>query len=260
MDINANNPTFHLSLPKLKTVTGSVSLAGLRGIDIPELRSIGENPRRWAPSGGLYIGAVDDDWYFRCTNCRPVYLTSFSAPKLRNVVGRIAFDAALELINISFPSLKRAGEIRMNNTLAFESENGLEMPEFRYVGKLQIVGKEARCEGWENLFCKGGVEGNYSCGREDVISSPEEARRWPHFPPGCEGKKVLPAKDTFDGMDWMEWVSGKVWADCYAEMMRYCVRGHTFRTGFLVTVGLVVVAMFVMWCVFKSWLRKRLLW
>jgi hypothetical protein len=185
-----------------------------------------------------------------------VYLTSFSAPKLRDVAGRIAFDSAPDLSTISFPSLKRAGEIRMNNTPALELENGLEMPEFRHVGNLRIVGKEARCEGWENLFCKGGVGGNYSCGREDVISSPEESKRWLHFPPGCEGKKVLPLKDTFDRMDWIEWVSRKVWAGCYAEMMQYCVRGYTLRTGFLVTVGLAVAAMVIMWCVFKSWLRK----
>lgn len=254
--INANNPAFHLSLPKLEKVTGSVSLAGLKGVDIPELQSIGENPSWSAPAGGLYVGAADDGWGFRCTNCRPVYLTFFSAPKLRNVVGRISFDSAPELSNISFPSLKGAGEIRTKNTLALESENGLEMPEFKHVGKLQIVGKEARCEGWEHLFCNGGVGGGYSCGREDAISSPEEARRWPNFPPGCEGK-VFPVKNTFDRMGWMEWVSEKVWADCYAERTQYCVRGHTLRTGFLVTVGLVVVVMVISF-VFKSWLRKRL--
>ncbi|KAH6722838.1 hypothetical protein BKA61DRAFT_726839 [Leptodontidium sp. MPI-SDFR-AT-0119] len=254
--INANNPAFHLSLPKLEKVTGSVSLAGLKGVDIPELQSIGENPSWSAPAGGLYVGAADDGWGFRCTNCRPVYLTSFSAPKLRNVVGRISFDSAPELSNISFPSLKGAGEIRTKNTLALESENGLEMPEFKHVGKLQIVGKEARCEGWEHLFCNGGVGGEYSCGREDAISSPEEARRWPNFPPGCEGK-VFPVKNTFDRMGWMEWVSEKVWADCYAERTQYCVRGHTLRTGFLITVGLVVVVMVISF-VFKSWLRKRL--
>lgn len=255
-----NNPNFILSLPKLTTVTATVDISGLGGIEIPELRVIGKNPRIGQPLGSLRVGAGDNDWYFRCVNCRPTYLTSFSAPKLRNVEGRIAFDTSPELRNISFPVLRSAKEIRMNNTAALELENGISMPSFRHVENVQILGAESRCDFFESLYCRGGVVGNYSCGKDVTAWNPRQAKTWPAFPPSCAGKEVLGLslpKETFDLTDHLEWLSEMIFIDCYMNMKQFCVHGYTLRTGFLVTMGFIVVATAIMWCVMKRWSRRR---
>jgi hypothetical protein len=255
-----NNPNFHLSLPKLKTVTGTVSLSGLREVEIPELRTIGRNPNYARPLGSLLVGAETDFWTVRCANCHPTFLTTFDAPKLRSVEGRIQFDTSPELTTISFPALKSAKEFMTNNTAAIELENGISMPSFRHVEHVQILGTKSRCDFFENLYCRGGVVGNYSCGTVEVWdpSQSKQFKKWPSFPPDCAGKEVLPLpKEEVDVTDWLDWMSGFIFEDCHLNYRQYCVPRRTLRTGFLVALVFFVVAMVILWCIVKRWLKKN---
>jgi len=155
--VTDNYPNLHLSLPKLKTVTVTVSLSGLREVEIPELRTIGKNPNTGRPLGSLLVGAETESWTVRCANCHPTHLDIFDAPKLRSVEGRIQLDTSLELKSIRFPVLESAKEFMTNNTAAMELEKGLSMPRFRHVEHVQILGNESRCGFFENLYCRGGV-------------------------------------------------------------------------------------------------------
>lgn len=134
ISVRDNNPNFILSLPKLKIVTGYISIEGLRRIEIQELRAIGSDISTLGAEGAtLYVGAELNDYQFQCVNCRPCYLISFSAPRLRTVEGRIVFDSSPELVNISFPVLRSAKEIMTNNTAAMKLDKGISMPSLRHV-------------------------------------------------------------------------------------------------------------------------------
>jgi hypothetical protein len=196
--VAGNNPDLSLSLLTLGAVNGMVSLSGLRKVEFPKLAIVGDynsNPLR-PREGSLLIGA-QDEWKAQCTNCLPTYLTSFSAPRLTMVMGRIQFDSSPNLRRISFPVLDFAGEFMTNNTLAMELENGLSTPRLRRVGHVQVLGTRVSCEFWKNLYCTGGVEGNYSCARTELWS-PDQThfgaikKKWPSFPPNCTGKETLP--------------------------------------------------------------------
>ncbi|KAE9376250.1 hypothetical protein N431DRAFT_479568 [Stipitochalara longipes BDJ] len=257
-----NNPNFVLSLPKLATVTGSLDISGLGGIEIPELRVIGKNPRatRGLLLGSLYVGANDNGWRFRCVDCPHTHLTTFSAPKLRKVEGRIAFDSNPDLLNINFPVLKSAKEFRINSTAALVLENGISMPSLTHVENVHIIDTESRCDFWEQLYCGGRVVGNYSCGRGSEVSN-SKTEIWPAFPPPCAVKEELGFSrlgETYDIADHLEWLSDLVFEDCYVNMNRVCVRGYSFTKGFLVTMGLFLVAARVMWWVIKRRMRHQI--
>jgi hypothetical protein len=253
--VKDNNPNFVLSLPKLAAVTGSIDISGLGAIEIPELRAIGKNHRAGPGLGSLYIGADDNSWRTRRVDNPQTYLTTFSAPKLRKVEGRIAIDASPELRNMNFPVLRSAKEIRINNTAALGLENGILMPSFTHVENVHIIGTKSRCDFWERLYCRGGVVGNYSCGRDYEVSNAEKVKIWPAFPPSCVGKELpgfSPLRETYDVADQLEWLSHLVFEDCYSNKHQFCVRGYSFTKGFQVAMGLLLVATAVMWCVIKK--------
>ncbi|KAF8856559.1 hypothetical protein BDZ45DRAFT_745317 [Acephala macrosclerotiorum] len=257
--ITDDYPNFHLSLPKLKTVTGTVSLSSLREVEIPELRTIGRNPNYARLLGSLLVGVGADFWTPRCANCHPTYLTTFDAPKLRTVEGRIQFDTSPELTSISFPILKSAKEFITNNTAAMELENGISMPSFRHVEHVQILGTESRCDFFENLYCGGGVVGNYSCGTIEVWdpSQSKQFKKWPSFPPDCAGEVHPLPKEDVDMTDRLDWMSGFIFEDCRLNYRQYCVPRRTLRTGFLVTLVFFVVTTAILWCIAKRWLKRK---
>jgi hypothetical protein len=55
-------------------------------------------------------------------------------------------------------------------------EKGILMPSFRHVENVHIVGTQSHCEYWKILYCRKGVVGNYSCGKDDIVSNPKEAK------------------------------------------------------------------------------------
>jgi hypothetical protein len=171
-----------------------ISIDGLGGIEIPELRAIGRELCPFSSGASLYVGAEHNDYQFQCVNCRPTYLTNFSAPKLRTVEGRIAFDSSPELVSISFPVLKWAKEIMINNTAAMKLDKGISMPTLRHVENVHIVDIGSYCNFFESLYCRGGVVSHYSCGKAGNASevwNERQFKTWPLFPPSCAEKGVL---------------------------------------------------------------------
>lgn len=257
--VAGNNADLVLSLPKLETATGTVSLSGLREVEIPELRTIGQNPNPGRRDGSLLIGAEDEWWSVRCTNY-PTYLTTFTAPSLIHVQGRIQFDNCADLTNITFPVLKYAKEFMTNNTAAMELASGISTPSLRRVKHVQILGTRISCDFWENLYCAGGVQENFSCGRAEACHPNKgwHVKQWPSFPPGCMGKKILPLPaEEIDMKERLGWVSGFIFEDCRMNYSAYCVPGQTIRTRFLVFLGFFVFGTLVLWYIFKRWLRNK---
>jgi hypothetical protein len=263
ISVRENNPNFILSLPKLKRVKGYISIDSLGGIEIPELNAIDKDRSTFGDPLSLSVGAEHNDYHFQCVNCRPNYLTNFSAPKLKYVEGRIAFDSSPKLVNISFPALRSAKEIMINNTAAMKLDKGIFMPSLRRVDNIQIVGIESDCDFFDNLYCRGKVVGHYSCGKADSASevwNERQFKTWPSFPPSCSGKGVLdlsPPKEISDVTEHLEFPSAVVFEDCYLNMRQFCVHGYMFRKGFLITTGVIGVLMLILWSVMKSWWRRR---
>lgn len=258
--VAGNNADLILSLPKLKTATGTVSLSGLRKVEIPELKTIGQNPNPGWRDGSLLIGAESDWGTARCTYCRPTHLTTFTAPNLRYVKGRIQFDSSPDLTNITFPVLRFAKEFMTNNTAAMELESGISTPSLRRVEHVQILGTRALCGFWENLYCAGGVQSSFACGRREVWApnQPGYFKNWPSFPPDCMRKEILPLPaEKFDMTERLDWVSGFIFEDCHLNYSIYCVPGQTIRTRSLIFLVFFIVGTPVLWYIFRRWLRNK---
>ena len=216
-----------------------------------------------AEGASLYFSAELKDYQFQCVNCRPNYLTNFSAPKFRTVEGRIAFDSCPELVNITFPALRLAKEIMINNTASMKLDKGISMPSLRHVENVQIVGIESHCDFFDSLYYRGGVVGQYSCskaGNASEVWNERPFKYWPLFPPSCAGKGVLdlsPSNETSDVTEHLELPSEVVFEDCYLNMRQFCVHAYMFRKGFLITMGVIVVATLILWFIMKSWWWRR---
>jgi hypothetical protein len=75
---------------------GMISTDVLDRIEILGLRAIGKDVSTVCAKGSShYVGAEHNDCDCQCVNYRPTYLTNFSAPKLRAVEGRTAFDSSI---------------------------------------------------------------------------------------------------------------------------------------------------------------------
>jgi hypothetical protein len=98
-----------------------------------------------------------------------------------------------------------------NNTTAMELENGISMPSFKHVEHVQVLGTGSRCDFLEQLYCRGGVVGNYSCGTVEVWDPYQSTqfKKWPSLHVDCVGKEVLSLpKEEVDMTDRLDWMSG----------------------------------------------------
>lgn len=255
--VRDNNPDLHLSLPKLQKVTGLMSISALREIEIPELRSIGMDAIEGRPHS-LIVGAEQDWFPVPCSSCHPTHLTTFSAPKLRHVEGRIQFDTCPKLKNISLPGLQSAKELVTNNTAAMKLKGGLSMPNFKQVEHVQILGTDSRCAYFDNLYCGGGVEGNYSCGMVEIWQPARQYRlfrKFPSFPPDCTRDDGISLPDEEeDTADWLDWIGGIMFEECYSF---YCMSSRMVRTRFLATLVFSMVAAAILWRFLNRWLKRK---
>lgn len=272
IDVGPNNhPNLVLSLPKLLTVTGSVRISGLREISIPELSRIGGSIIRWSagPSEfawaiSLFVGVGDNQGVPGCLNCSLTHLTSFYAPNLMSVDGIIGFDSSPKLRNISFPVLRSAKAIRMSYTAALELKDGISVPKFEQVGNVQIFGNKSRCDVFENLYCRGGVVGNYSCGIAFELWKPLQEnwepkgslsldRTWPSLPPSCAEKGVL--DDSAEHLHWSS-ESNMVSTNCFqTNVIWSCVRSYTSSWRLAILIGFLIIASPIILYFMKRWSR-----
>ena len=154
ISVENNGENFHLDLPRLEGVEGPLSLAGVRTVDVPELRHIDKD---------FDLGASSDIWH-RCQNCSTA-LTTFSAPKLTKICGSMNIGNCPQLTDLKLPRLKAiGGDVRINTTGAVNLQAGIEMRRLERVHSLQIIGTKPYCEIFDWMREHGVIRDRYWCG------------------------------------------------------------------------------------------------